>query len=396
MNKNISGILLRIERIRQEKGQKEICYGICVPSYLCKIERGQVTASEEILMQLYERLGITYTFDEDFITKYQTFIQKYFEQIKYGLDTKETLKKLEQVEKKLTYSPLAIEWLLIQSFEEKENLSLLKEIEECMTATQRAYFYLIESNLENVLSKKLELCKDACELLNNTFSLAYLIDVYMMQGDYTAIHQMENRFVALAVEEGNTYLLAEYFFMKGTAYACLNMEEMMLVYYERGIHLLQNTGWKDKLNHTYYNIGAVYLSLKKYDKALEYLNKISWSDFSINHKKALTLIRSGRKEEAEEFLENMKKCLLTSKENELVERLMYEEALMELDLNFLDKPEYLELLEKLIKALKKEKHFGFLYFYKDVVMEAYCRQRKYKKALEFNNEISSKIINSTI
>ena len=33
-------MILRAERIRQGKGQKEVCYGICVVSYLSKIERG--------------------------------------------------------------------------------------------------------------------------------------------------------------------------------------------------------------------------------------------------------------------------------------------------------------------------------------------------------------------
>ena len=41
-NKKIQGALLRIERLRQNKGQKEICFGICVPSYLSKIEHGTV------------------------------------------------------------------------------------------------------------------------------------------------------------------------------------------------------------------------------------------------------------------------------------------------------------------------------------------------------------------
>ena len=64
---------------------------------------------------------------------------------------------------------------------------------------------------------------------------------------------------------------------------------------------------------------------------------------------------------------------------------------MECEPGFSEKPEYLVLLEELLLALRKERHFGFLYQHKNVVMEAYTRQRKYKKALEFQNEISCKI-----
>ena len=43
--KNPAGMILRAERIRQGKGQKEVCYGICVVSYLSKIERGNFKAA---------------------------------------------------------------------------------------------------------------------------------------------------------------------------------------------------------------------------------------------------------------------------------------------------------------------------------------------------------------
>lgn len=44
-----AGMLLKLERIKQNKGQKEICFGICVPSYLSKIERNLVQADENYL-----------------------------------------------------------------------------------------------------------------------------------------------------------------------------------------------------------------------------------------------------------------------------------------------------------------------------------------------------------
>lgn len=72
--------------------------------------------------------------------------------------------------------------------------------------------------------------------------------------------------------------------------------------------------------------------------------------------------------------------------------LRYQEACMECERDFLDQPEYLELLEKLIASIKKNYPFGHLYFYKDVVVEAYKRQRKYKKALEFEEEISCEVV----
>ncbi len=65
---------------------------------------------------------------------------------------------------------------------------------------------------------------------------------------------------------------------------------------------------------------------------------------------------------------------------------------MEAEEGFLNNPEYLELLEKLIRAIKEELHFGYLYFYRDVIVEACKRQRRYRQALEFEQEISSGIV----
>lgn len=62
-----AGILLKLERLKQGKGQKEICYGICVPSYLSKIEHNLVQPDESILQQLFERLGIQYQYDTEFV-----------------------------------------------------------------------------------------------------------------------------------------------------------------------------------------------------------------------------------------------------------------------------------------------------------------------------------------
>ena len=81
-------------------------------------------------------------------------------------------------------------------------------------------------------------------------------------------------------------------------------------------------------------------------------------------------------------------ALLDSEDATESDHLKYQEACMELEENYLDNPAYLELLERLIRALKQEFHFGHLYFYRDAVLDAYVRQRKYKKALAFEEEIS--------
>lgn len=397
--KSIEGALLRMERIRQNRGQKEICYGICVPSYLSKIEHGAVCPDEKILGALFSRLGVAYEEDPDIRKDWEEKIEEYFERMHYGLDTKVIYKELAGKDSSLLYSRYGIDWLLVKGLEDFEQnrsvMALLKELQEHMQKKQLAYYRILQFWDAQEMPEGVEYCKEACDILSNSFAMSQLCSAYMMQGDYTSIHRMENRFTAAAVEEGNTYRLAEYFFLNGTAYACLNLEEMMLVCYERSIRLLQNTGWKENLSDLYYNMGATYISLKKYDLALKYLNRAepsgSIGSIDLNQKKALAYIRSGRKEKALRFLEKIREQLRGEEEKREVDFLKYQEACWECEEDFLENPRYLELLEKLIGGIRQNRHFGHLYFYRDIITEAYVRQRKYKKALEFEQEISSKI-----
>jgi len=203
--------------------------------------------------------------------------------------------------------------------------------------------------------------------------------------------------VTAALEEGNVYALADYYFMNGSAYACVDMDEMMTVYYERTRRLLQNTGWwKEYEQGLYYNMGATYLAVGRYEEALDCLNRVRSEDFLLCHKKAWLHLLLGNTREADHYLAIMKQ-LLSRKDmkGKMAERLMYEELCMEQKPDFTADPAYLDLIERLIKALTKEKSFGFLYQYKNVILEAYTRQRKYKKALEFSEQISAKTRKST-
>lgn len=397
-NKNMAGALLRMERIRQNKGQKEICYGICVPSYMSKIEHGSVCPDEKIIVALFERLGIIYEENEEILAGWEKKTEDYFYRLQYGLDTDSVYKELAENDQALSYSRLAVDWLLIKGFEANGSMELLKALKEYMRPQQLAYYRILQFRDRQDLPESVGYCEEACHILGSSFAITQLCSAYMMQGDYTAIHRMENRLVAAAVEEGNTYRLADYFFLNGTAYACLNLEEMMLLYYERSIRLLQNTEWNKERADLYYNMGATYISLKKYDLSIKYLNlaeisgTLNLSDsIAIDHKKAIALIRSGKKEQAGIHLEKMRIRLAQEKDKNKADILKYEEACWECKDNFMDHPAYLELLEKLIKTLKQERHFGHLYFYRDIITQAYTRQRKYKKALEFEREISSKI-----
>lgn len=390
--KSAAGTLLRLARIRQGKGQKEICYGICVVSYLSKIERGKGNPDEDILRQLFARLGIVYETDSGFLGESQRQIQEYFYRNLYELDKKKIYEQLKKQGERLLYSPLAVDWLLIVGLEEEAGPELLEELLDSMTQEQLAYFYGLKAAMEKNAEKKLWYSERTATLLGNTFGLRSLLDAYFTAGDYNAIHYMENRFVALALEEGNTYALAEYYYVNATAYACVNMEEMMVVYYKKAEHLVMNTEWKeDFISLIYYNMGAVYVELGKYELALSCLGGVRESDFLLCHKMGLAYLGLSDKKGVEQCLEKMRGFLEKDTGEGSVEYLMYEELRMRNETGYRENPRYMEVLDQLIAALRKERTFGFLYAYRNVVRDVYTSQRKYRKALEFELEISSRV-----
>ena len=60
---DISGLLIRRERLRRDWSQEGVCRGICAVSYLSKVEQGKAQASEEVLRALFARLDIPWELD---------------------------------------------------------------------------------------------------------------------------------------------------------------------------------------------------------------------------------------------------------------------------------------------------------------------------------------------
>lgn len=394
LNDPYAGILLKMERIKQNKGQKEICYGICVPSYLSKIERNQVQADESILEQLLGRLDIKYCFEKEFIESAEKMIEEYYENLFYGFDRNAVLDNLKKIDAELSFSPLAVDWLIIRGFEgEREVLPLLSELENVMTEYQRALYYILHSTDDQNSGRFLELYKKAYGILNNSYSLLVVMMDYYFYGEYDKVNEYADQCISLALEEGNTLSIAQCYEIQGNVYASLNVVPMMLQFYKRCINILRNTYWKEEIKNVYYNIGATYLCSGEYDLAMKYLDKSenACNKFLLYQKKVLVKIRGGHPDEAKKFLEMMKKYILNKSavhEDNQVEKLMYEEVLMEMEDDFLSSPEFICKLENLMSVLKRDMHPGFILFYRNLLKEAYCKQRKYKKALELDDTIS--------
>ena len=395
MSDRLPGALLRMERTRQGLMLKQVCQGVCVTSYLSKIEHGDAQPDQTMLTALFARLGVTYTSAEAELAPLRTLLADWHDRYLYGLDTRETYRRLMAQDVLLTYSPLCGDWLIVRALEGEDVFAQLDGLAACLSPRQRAYRDLGWASGHMNDPASLPMAREAAAVLGDSMSLLETCWIAMQQGDYALIHRMESRVTALALEEGNTFVLAAYYQCNGNAYACLNQEDMMLSCYQRALHLLRNTAWTDQRREIYYNIGATLVSLRKYGEALRYLALAEEAGMdnllSIRHKQALAMIRMGRSEDAQPVLREMKGILDAMPEASEGSRLWYEEAVMECQPGFLEDPAYLALLERLLAAVEREAHFGYVYFYRDVMVEACARQRQYKRALAFEQSISRRV-----
>ena len=124
--------------------------------------------------------------------------------------------------------------------------------------------------------------------------------------------------------------------------------------------------------------------------SLEYLaraEKIQGVSLALSHKKAVALLRSGQREEARAALRQMQ-ALLDSEDATESDHLKYQEACMELEEKLPGQPGLFGAPGAFDPRLKTGVSFWPPVFLPEAVLDAYVRQRKYKKALAFEEEIS--------
>ena len=173
--------------------------------------------------------------------------------------------------------------------------------------------------------------------------------------------------------------------MKGSTYASFDMIALMLSEYKRALKFLSWGPWEVEKGAIYYNLGATYLSLGEYEEAEKYLLKDTSSvmGFLHLHKCALLYHRTGRKEEAQKTLEKMQ-----PDPSFPLESLLYKALVVEMTEGHSKR--LMELLEELMEIFIKTNRFGFMNFFKPLLIDVYQKHRQYKKALAFSRSFSRK------
>ena len=400
----ISGALLRYYRMQQNLSQEGLCKGICVVSYLSKIEQGKVDASEDILQALFARLQIHYHGDARFLSEMKQLFASFWEALDFNEPLEEHALKIRAHEKELLYSPLVIEYRLFQIYDKIMRIEETESSEVLLHSLQEIKVY--ENYMDELQLYRYHLLydhyPDAQIRLHHVRLAGYyrktaeqeiaLGMAYINMGDYIEACEYLPKAYAMASEDGDAKRMITAAILIGNCYSCQNVEGLMLKYYQKAEHLARQLKDTNTLKELAYNIGSTYLEWKQYDLAKEKLlfskdlEEDRLGKVLIAHKLALLYIEIDEAQEGKHYIEMMEEAL--DEKMPLIYHKMLTFIKLRYRENYLDDPNYYQVLMDIYEQ-DTHTYFGYRLFHSRYLLEVYTHQRRYKEAYLLLQEIQN-------
>lgn len=385
MDKKVTGFIIRRERMRRDWSQDGLCRGICAASYLSKIEQGRVTASEDILRLLYERLELPWYGGESAMSGLSERLDELYE-LAYSGEFKAlnaAVTALREEKPELLLSPAAAD------------ISVLSEI-----AAWRGESADIDEAMEQYLAPRglalLRLMQDRdaeAAAICPSALCSYWAGVaqYESGRSYTAAVENLQRAYSLASGEGRARLMMLSRAYIGNCYCNqLDVENMEAHYTvaERLATALHDAGMLASIR---YNRAATALETGDYESAYRYFSALEEPTAMALHKLAICCEKLGRRDEAFSALNRAAAVEDTHMPAGLAEEML------SLVRRRLENPDYLRdadygaALLDCFERCRRELPIGYAGFHLPWLLEWYTANRQYKLAYELMNEFPIKL-----
>lgn len=283
LNGKILGSIIKMNRLHQNMSQKALSEGICVSSYLSRIENAEISPSEQVISELFEALGIHYNDSDSFIEEGQALLNHFLDELVFNEFSNSRLifEQIEQREAMFRHSPLIIDYTIVRLafyctrmerdiFESTR--SLLESVEELMTNGQRFKFYLY-SGIDTVkvyrdYDKSLETFNRAKCYGSNGHLIYWLGYTYLELGNYIKAFEMFNEALGRYVSEGNLLSIIASYEMLGLTHYRSGSYHDGLEYFNRGIKLAMKADAIDYVATFLNNIAWGHLCTQDFNGAL--------------------------------------------------------------------------------------------------------------------------------
>lgn len=390
------GALIRKERLRKNYSQETLCKGICVVSYLSKIEKGIVKADDEIISQLFNALKIKFRMEEDLLKEKEKIYQIIDEGILYD-KYKDNKSYIEKNGTSFSNSIIMIDFMLLElstkmhkNIVDKDDIKEVIKFIDYMDEEQRYYANSLLGIYNLHDTKNLEKAKkyfyDARIYRNSSIPLYYYAICFYMGGEYLIAVDILYKVFSQAIEEGYLSVAVNACVQMAACYSNQHNMDLMMKYYRQALNLTNDEEMKDSI---YYNCGASYLINKDYDEALKYLKLCEEirgkkeeniiDNFYLYHKLAILYYELSDIDEAKRYL-NMAK--LSCKDEEFLETMIRLVEIRCENQDYIHDEEYGKAIRQVYENAEKKIHYGFKVFHTGYYIEYLKANRRYKEAVE--------------
>lgn len=263
-NLTILGSIIKINRMNQNMSQQALSEGICVPSYLSKIENGEVVPSLEMIRLLFGELRIDYLDDIEFLKETRNQLELFFEELNLNgfVKSSQIFKQLELNEEQLIHSPLIIDYYLAKlAFycgrkEQDRYMSAKKTIqyvEELLNRVQKHRFHFYEAINLFIIEKNLNRSKEELMLAQQSMETGHLY-----------------------------YFLANVEYKLSSYYGAVIYAEKALHYYLEEVNIINVSLTHQFQGLLIYQLGTKDLYERYFDKAITYAKKINRNDILLS------------------------------------------------------------------------------------------------------------------
>lgn len=402
-NQKIIGSIIKLNRLKQNISQKSLAKGICVPSYLSRIESGEFLPSDDVISIIFDKLGLKYNDSEEFIKEKKASLETFFDNLifnEFDLTTN-LFSELEKIENEFLASPLIIDYFLAklarycstpsrEKFESSSTflLSAFDLLSEKQKSMYNFYMGVDVLSLSDDINTGKNYIKNALNYREFGHYYYWLSYAYILENNAIKAYDSIKRALDFYVQDGNMISIMNSYEKIAEVYFLLDNYTDAIVYLKKSLRMAQTLKNKHFTEHINSLLAWSYYRLKNYKTSLQYLNLntyiadhrilipdsilMSLICFETNDKIGLknTLLTLNNPQ----TLEQMNLSVINSFSNFFTFYIENDNYIKTIEWEFL----LLDLLKKVVKFAELKKAL------KELLKEYYIQNRRYKDALNFS------------
>lgn len=335
------GPIVKVNRLMQNMSQTALVEGICVPSYLSRIENAEIVPSLAVVNELFDALGLTYYDDPLFIKKSKMLFDEYIhalfeDELGLAIELYDTINKDEI---KFMSSPIIIDFLLVKYLhlvgtahrsEIDDIKHLLDSIIDHMDADQlHIYMLYMGIDLRDVNRDFFasETCFKIAETQKHTGKIHHeLSKLYFEWGNMILALDYINKAQRLYSEEGNVMGLIAVYMIKGQIFIYENQYQTGIQYLTKCAKLFRRVKEPTFETYIYNHLAWAYILSDELEMGRMYLSKCTDESVLLKQisKDLIEPLSKGEKplwfDDLEEIEGRLKEQLITGKYHKLEEK----------------------------------------------------------------------------